>query len=438
MWWFWALLCHTWPHSVPLRAGGTSSSSSSSSSPFTRRRWCSCHGTSSDPGRHSAGRRHTTRTLHHGSYNLYENEARSDVILLVGDDLYHERIPAHSWILQAGNPVLKAMLQWHGNEPDKKQLNIRNDPKGFQNLMKWLYRHECVLQSVEGGLITLQVAIQYLCPELADLCVQYISSNLTPANVLRVFQEIYRYCPAQDQQEHTLPAVPSAPSLEELQRPSQEPTPDQKTKDKRSRESLSQLHDLCEEADLRDPTACCGDLFNTCLEMIDRNTSAVLASEYLEDLDAAALEVIVRRGSLNLTSEVEVVGALQRWSTARCRRHNLPLTQQSRRTILGHLLGHVRFLVMRGEQLQEATSFLTTDEYNYLSGRISGRGAGEAPHSLAPYLAVMATPRCPATTLSSSSKTINNKNKKKSTGKKKYTKKELILDILSCLAVIFD
>lgn len=57
---------------------------------------------------------------------------------------------------------------------------------------RWVYRHECVLQSVEGALLTLQVAIQYLCPELADLCVQYISSNITPANVLRVFQEIYR------------------------------------------------------------------------------------------------------------------------------------------------------------------------------------------------------------------------------------------------------
>lgn len=55
---------------------------------------------------------------------------------------------------------------------------------------------------------------------------------------------------------------------------------------------------------MRDPTACCSDLFNTCLEVIDRNTTTVLASENLEDLDAAALEAIVRRGSLNLNSEV--------------------------------------------------------------------------------------------------------------------------------------
>lgn len=55
---------------------------------------------------------------------------------------------------------------------------------------------------------------------------------------------------------------------------------------------------------MRDPTACCSDLFNTCLEVIDRNTTTVLASENLEDLDAAALEAIVRRGSLNLSSEV--------------------------------------------------------------------------------------------------------------------------------------
>ncbi|XP_045596933.1 BTB/POZ domain-containing protein 6 isoform X2 [Procambarus clarkii] len=384
------------------------------------------------------------------SYNLYENEDGSDIILMVGDEIYRERIPAHSWVLAAGNQVFKAMFQGPLADSHKKIYNIPNDPKGFQNLLRWLYRHECGIQSIDSALITLQVAIQYLCPELAEMCVEYIVHHLSVNNVLKVLQEIYRYCPSQqasisNQSDDTISTAPSAPSLEDLEDLTQtypnhcnmaDSKSDQLERSRHTIHNMTQLQDLCDEADLRDPTACCTDLFNACLEVVDRNTQVVLNSELLEELDHSTLELILRRTTLNVENELPLFEALQRWSTAQCKRHKLPLTQENRRHVLGNLLFHINFLQLNNEQLQQTSSLLTADEFNYLSGRIQGHSMNIVPPTLEPHLSKMARPRrhSPARSMQQ----VTNDKSKKKCNKKKYTRKELMLDIVSCLAVIFD
>lgn len=293
-------------------------------------------------------------------------------------------------------------------------------------LSRWLYRKECGFQSLDSALMTLHVAIQYLCPELADLCIEYITQQLRVCNVLRVMQEIHRYCPAP----HS--TVPSAPPLEVLEG--------------RSKEVLStmasDLRDLRDETDIRDPTASCSDLFNECLEIVDQDASSVLASEGVEELDHNILEMILKRQTLRVQSEVEVVEAVARWSTAQCKRKSLPLTQQNRRQMLGSLLYYIRLLKLTPEQLNVAAKLLDKDEFEHIHAVISartGKSVPPPPSSLAPYLKHMATARGP---LPSSSATPEpppaTGRKKKNSNKKKYTKKELILDIVSCLAIIFD
>lgn len=317
---------------------------------------------------------------------------------------------------------------------------------------RWLYRHECGIQSMDSGLMTLQVAIQYLCPELAELCVEYITQHLSVNNVLRVLQDIYRYCPSHQDPEsnHTsdnISTTPSAPNLEDLEELPQTYANPSSAGDKKTQQyegsqhtihSMTHLQDLCDEADLRDPTACCSDLFNVCLEVIDRDTQSVLASELLEELDHHTLELILRRSTLNVPNELPIFQAVQRWSTAQCKRLKLPLTQDNRRVVLSNLLYHVRFLQLNNEQLQQTATLLTADEFNYLSACISGRSLATVPSTLAHHLSVMAKPRSHSP-LGVSQPVTNGKNKKKcNSGKKKYTRKELMLDIVSCLAVIFD
>ncbi|XP_063848935.1 BTB/POZ domain-containing protein 6-like isoform X3 [Scylla paramamosain] len=354
------------------------------------------------------------------AHNLYENEDRSDVIFFVGDDTYRERIPAHSWILSARNHFFRAMFHETWADKHKKVYNIPNDPKGFQNLLKWLYRLDYGFQSLDSALTTLHVAIQYLCPELADLCAAYISQHLTDANVLKVMHQISRYCPA------PFAATPSAPSLEVLEGHSEEAL-------------RTMAQDLGEEGEFRNPTECCVDLFNECLEILDRDASRALESEGLEELDRDALEVILKRQTLGVKSEVEVVRAVVRWTTAQCKRGNLPLTPANRRQVLGNLLYSIRLLKLSSDQVSEASKFLDKDEFEYIQAEVSGKTKKGMlpPPTLAPYLKLMSTTRGPIPTPAAAPEPPS-ANRKKCSNKKKYTKKELMLDIVSFLAIIFD
>ena len=55
----------------------------------------------------------------------------------------------------------------------------------------------------------------------------------------------------------------------------------------------------------RQKVNCCKALMRKCLELIDSEASAVLASEDIEDLDIATLRTIVCRETLCLKSETE-------------------------------------------------------------------------------------------------------------------------------------
>ncbi|XP_068236684.1 BTB/POZ domain-containing protein 6-A-like isoform X2 [Palaemon carinicauda] len=406
---------------------------------------------SSNPKQHGSPILEGAQDKISASYHLFENEDGSDVILMVGDGIYRERVPAHSWVLAAGNQYFRALFQGPFADRQKKTYDIPNDPKGFQNLLKWLYRHECGIQSMDSALITLQVAIEYLCPELGELCVEYIGKHLRVSNVLKVLQFTWRYCPSSHMSDDSqasapLSHAPSAPSLEALEGTEQgtaHPFPatdrlQQLDLSQHPSHRTSQLQTRPEETEFQDPTACCSDLYNVCLEVVDSATEAVLASEPLEELDYRTLQIILKRSTLNIQNELIIFQAVQRWSTAECKRRMLPLTSDNRRAVLGDLLYHVRFLNMTNEQLQQTSSLLTADEFNFLATRISGHTPASVPATLNAHLALMATPRhhkpptLPATESPSKSK------KKGTTGKRKYTKKELMLDVVSCLAVIFD
>ena len=70
------------------------------------------------------------------------------------------------------------------------------------------------------------------------------------------------------------------------------------------------------------------------------------------------MESIIRRDGLHLKNEIEVLTALIRWSVFECHRRQLDPVANNQRHVLGHLVWHVRFSVMSGRELQEATSIL--------------------------------------------------------------------------------
>lgn len=353
-----------------------------------------------------------------------------------------ENVFPHSWVLAASNHFFRAMFTGPMADPHRKTYNFTEDPKGFQNLLKWLYRRECYFQSLDSALITLQVAIQYLCPELAQQCVAYITQHLNQGNVLKVLQYAGRYAAVSDSSSPLPPpsTAPSAPFLEEFEHSPQisretSPAPHQMSPEHVSHHTvhgLSNLQDL--DFDI-DPTTGCTDLVNSCLELIDKKTDAILASENFVELDADTVNMIMSRSSLNVSSEMRIFDALQAWSTAACKRQQLPLRSESRRAVLGNLLYLVRYLCLTQDQLfqgPQSSGLLSQDEINYLRARLSGHNPTSVPKKMDYYRELMAIPR------QANSKTNATQVGKSKKIKKKYGKKELMLDVVSCLAVIFD
>ena len=138
---------------------------------------------------------------------------------------------------------------------------------------------------------------------------------------------------------------------------------------------------LCPEDDLNDFSAgmsvttsngsrkvkvnCCDALLKQCLELIDLQATAVLASEDIEDLDIKSINMIVCRETLNVSKESDVFNALQRWSTRECKRQRLELTPENRRSVLEGSQYLVRYLVMSQDEFTKGpyrSGILTKEE----------------------------------------------------------------------------
>ena len=95
----------------------------------------------------------------------------------------------------------------------------------------------------------------------------------------------------------------------------------------------------------------CSSLLHNCLQFIDRNANQVLAEEFVEDLTLDALKEITQRDSLAITSETVVFSVLERWSNRECKRCQLELSAENRRSVLSEeLLFSVRYLLMNSTE----------------------------------------------------------------------------------------
>ncbi|XP_039283799.1 BTB/POZ domain-containing protein 2-like [Nilaparvata lugens] len=251
--------------------------------------------------------------------SLFDSEAGSDVTFLVGPHPETWRFPGHRAILSDANPVFRAML--NGPLADSGPTVAIHDVDGraFDHLLRFLYREDVHLQSVSTALATLYAAHKYLCAGLMRTCITYLDDHLTAATVLQIYQHIRMYCdvhPARRKPEEKWEA--SAPPLDD------------------------NIHMM---------TCLCSDLHHNCLQFIDAHADKVLAEESVEDVTLEALREISQRDSLMLSSEAVLFSALERWCNRECKRCQLELSAENRRSVLGEeLLFSVRYLLMTSQQ----------------------------------------------------------------------------------------
>ncbi|XP_050443824.1 BTB/POZ domain-containing protein 2-like isoform X2 [Adelges cooleyi] len=267
--------------------------------------------------------------------NLYNNEAGSDVIFLVGDPECW-RFPGHIDVL-CQYPVFNAMLR----EPwSKKGTPIHipdDDPRAFDNLLKYMYKNQVELKSVVTALETLALANKYMCVDLVDECIGYLTRNVAVDTVLMVYQAARLYGGQTVPRDGTCssPAVTraTAPPLEDLI-----PFDGGRDDDAHTEAFARMAHHY-------------DGLLAYCGGFIDHNADRVLADESVDELDTAELRELFRRDGLAVSSELVLFNTLERWCTHKCKQQHLELTVANKRLVLDDtLLLSVRYLLMTANE----------------------------------------------------------------------------------------
>lgn len=157
--------------------------------------------------------------------------------------------------------------------------------------------------SIDSTLRLLHPCQVYHLPQLASLCLGYISKHVNPSNVLTVLSHLL--CPE------------IHPSVD------------------------NECHDNDNERN---------ELVFKCFLIIDRHADEILKSEAFETIEHALMVEIVKRDTLDISSEAVVFDSVMRWACRACKRQRKELTADNKCSVLGKALFLVRYLVMTPEE----------------------------------------------------------------------------------------
>lgn len=269
--------------------------------------------------------------------NLYNNEAGSDVIFLVGDPECW-RFPAHIDVL-CQYPVFDAMLR----EPwSKKGTPIHipdDDPRAFDNLLKFMYKNTVELKSVVTALETLGLANKYMCVDLVDKCIVYLTRNLTVDTVLVVYQAARLYGGQTAPRREQPAACSPVPTARATAPPLQDLMPAAVAADDAHSEAFARMVQHYDT------------LLAYCGAFIDRNADRVMTDESVDELDTVELRELLRRDGLAVSNEMVLFATVERWCTHKCKQQHLELTVANRRAVLDDtVLLSVRYLQMTANE----------------------------------------------------------------------------------------
>ena len=217
---------------------------------------------------------------------LFNNEILSDVSFIVGRGAQKQRIPAHKLVLSSGSAVFDAMF--NGTlATASSEIEVPDvEPTAFLAVLLFLYTDEIQIDP-ETVMTTLYTAKKYAVSALEKHCVDYLKSNLTSDNAFLLLTQARLF------DEPQLAAV--------------------------------------------------------CLDTIDRFTTEALNADGFTDIDIDTLKIVLERDTLHVR-ESTIFQAVLRWSEAECIRHQLPVTPENQRLVLGSAFSLVRFPLMSKEE----------------------------------------------------------------------------------------
>lgn len=213
---------------------------------------------------------------------LCNNQQFADIYFILKNDEEHQRIPAHKLILSVGSDVFKTMF--FGSLPTQsEEIEILDvEPDGFKALLKYLYSQEVQINP-EIVMSTLYAAKKYNVAELELFCVDFLEKSLTTNNAFLLLNQARFY--------------------DEL------------------------------------------ELVESCLNLIEKNTTEALNSDYFIDIDLGTLIAVLERESLQVF-ESKLFESIVLWSKVECVRKELSVTPENQRTVLGRALSLIIYPLM--------------------------------------------------------------------------------------------
>ena len=281
-------------------------------------------------------------------------------------------------------------------------------------------------RSTESALDTLQVAIKYQCLDLVEHIVRYLAQHLNPDNVLQIMYWGHQYtC---NNSSSTVPSAPPADSAEE-----DLPPPYPGTEPSYEGTAPPPPYEAIYDIDLN---SSCRQLVDGCLKLLDEKADLVLTSEALEEVSTPLLSAVLSRDTLAVSSEVVVLDALFRWSSAECRRQQQQLNVRNRRLVLQQMLLLPRLLALQPHQLSALNELYDSREREYISSVVRNEIPNvTVPPMFAGFIPQLSRPRKPVlhseTTVPDQTKPANKK-------KERCSKTELLLDILTSFCRLLD
>ncbi|KAJ8687183.1 hypothetical protein QAD02_022977 [Eretmocerus hayati] len=233
----------------------------------------------------------TQKIAQRGKY-LLETGQWSDCKFIVGQEPHQQILEGHKVFLAMSSPVFEAMF--YGTMAEKNDpIPIRDvQPEAFKALMEYIYTDKVDLGSFELACELCYCAKKYMLPFLVEECTKFLWSDLSLKKACRAYEFAKLF---------------------------EEPV-----------------------------------LMAKCLQMICTETDEVLRETSWDEVEQGTVLTLLDQENLNLSSEIDLFNALERWAKAECNRKALdPLDTKALKSVIGNSLTKIRFLTLTPQEFAE-------------------------------------------------------------------------------------
>lgn len=218
------------------------------------------------------------------------------------------------------SPVFEAMF--YGGMAEKNDpIPIKDvQPEAFKALLEYIYTDRVDLGSFELACELCYCAKKYMLPFLVEECTKFLWSDLSPKKACRAYEFAKLF---------------------------EEPV-----------------------------------LMEKCLQIMRSKTNEVINESSWEDVEQGTVLTVLDQEELNISSELDLFSALEKWAIAECTRKSLDSTDsKSLKSVIGSALSKIRFLTFSPQEFAEGpgkSNLLSQEEAFALLMNISSRNCEQS------------------------------------------------------------